>query len=174
MEHDRNLSRSLDSRNEYPAVDNRLAILAGWAITFALTIIFLWFGCLKFTAYEESGIAGFIMNSPLISWLHAMFGIAGGAQFLGIFEILTGLLIGGRLIDPRLSLIGGAMAVITFFITLTLMFTTPGIIQPGHDGPLALSAVPGQFLLKDLGLLVASLWILGTSWTEVQMRRQVQ
>ncbi len=72
-----------------------------------------------------------------------------------------------------MSLIGGVMGAITFFITLTLMLTTPGVIQPGHDGPFALSAVPGQFLLKDLGLLAASLWVLGTSWAEVQMRRRI-
>ncbi len=163
-----------DRASSVSSVGNtHLASLGEWSITFALTIIFLWFGVLKFTAYEASGVAGFIMNSPLISWLHGMFGIAGGAQFLGVFEILTGLLIGGRLIDPRLSLIGGAMGVITFFITLTLMLSTPGVIQPGFSGPFALSSVPGQFLLKDLGLLAASLWVFGASWDDVQARRAV-
>ena len=155
------------------AVDTRFAKLGNWAMIFALAVIFLWFGCLKFTAYEESGVAGFIMNSPLIGWLHSTFGVAGGAQFLGVFEILTGLLIAARVVDPRLSLVGGAMAVVTFLITLTLMFTTPGVIQPGYESFLALSAVPGQFLLKDLGLLAASLWVCGMSWAEVQMRRTV-
>ncbi|MGI8526204.1 MAG: DUF417 family protein [Pseudolabrys sp.] len=136
-----------------------------------LAIVFLWFGCLKFTAYEESGVAGFIMISPLIGWLHGLFGIAGGAEFLGVVEILTGLLIAGRLIDPRLSLIGGAMGVLTFLITLSLMFSTPGVIQAGYDVPLALSAVPGQFLLKDLVLLAACLWVVGASWDDVQARR---
>ncbi len=54
MEHDRNLSRNLSDQF---VADDRLAILGGWAITFALAIIFLWFGSL-FTAYEESGVAG--------------------------------------------------------------------------------------------------------------------
>ncbi|MBA3811742.1 MAG: DUF417 family protein [Caulobacteraceae bacterium] len=155
------------------AGDDRLASIGGWAITFALAIVFLWFGCLKFTAYEESGVAGFIMNSPLISWLHATFGIAGGAKFLGVFEILTGLLIAGRLISPRLSIIGGLMGLLTFFITLTLMLSTPGVIQPGFDGPFALSAVPGQFLLKDLISLAACLWVLGVSLAEARIRRRV-
>ena len=145
--------------------------LAGWAITFALAIIFLWFGLLKFTDYEASGVAGFIMNSPLIAWLHGAFGITGGAQVLGIFEILSGLLIAGRLISPRLSVIGSAMGVVTFFVTLTLMLTTPGVIQPGHSGLPFLSAVPGQFLLKDLGLLAASFWVLATSLAEMRAGR---
>jgi uncharacterized membrane protein YkgB len=32
-------------------------------------IIFLWFGGMKFTSYEASGIAAFITHSPLMSWL---------------------------------------------------------------------------------------------------------
>lgn len=114
------------------------------------------------------------MNSPLIAWLHGAFGVAGGARFLGVFEILTGLLIAGRLISPRLSAIGGAMGVVTFFITLTLMLTTPGVLQPGHPGPFFLSAVPGQFLLKDLGLFAACLWVLGTSLDEARARRRAK
>ena len=99
------------------------------------------------------------------------FGITGGARFLGIFEILSGLLILGRLVSPRLSVIGGAMGVVTFFVTPTLMLTTPGVIQPGHSGLPFLSAVPGQFLLKDLGLLAASFWVLATSLAEMRAGR---
>lgn len=143
--------------------------LGGWAITIALAIIFLWFGFLKFTDYEASGVAGLIMNSPLIAWLHGAFGTGGGARFLGVFEILTGLLIAARIISPRLSAIGGAMGVFTFLITLTLLLSTPGVVQPGYSG-LALSPMPGQFLLKDLGLLAACLWILGVSLAESRAR----
>ena len=143
----------------------------GWAITIALAVLILWFGCLKFTAYEQSGVAGFIMNNPLISWLHGVFGIAGGAKFLGVFEILTGLLIAGRFYDPRLSAIGGLMGLVTFFVTLTLLLTTPGTIQAGFSGPFALSAVPGQFLLKDLSSFAACVWILGVSLTEARKRQ---
>jgi len=48
-------------------VDDGPARIGGYAITIALTIIFLLFGCLKFTEYEQSGVAGFIMNNPLIA-----------------------------------------------------------------------------------------------------------
>ncbi len=163
----------IDADRPYTRVveHDSLERLAGWAITFALAIIFLWFGVLKFTDYEASGVAGFIMNSPLISWLHGAFGIAGGARFLGIVEILAGLLIAGRLISPRLSVIGGAIGVVTFLITMTLMFTTPGVIQPGHGGLPFLSPSPGQFLLKDLGLLAASFWVLAASLAEMRARR---
>ena len=151
----------------------RLEKAGGWAITLSLAVIFFWFGCLKFTAYEASGVAGFIMNSPLIGWLHGLFGIAGGAKFLGVFEIMTGLLVIGRFYDPRLSIIGGATGSITFFITLTLLLTTPGVIQAGFSSPLALSAVPGQFLLKDLTSFAACLWLLGVSIGEARARRLI-
>ncbi len=152
--------------------DDGLARVGGWAITFALAIIFLWIGILKFFDYEAAGVAGFIMNSPLIAWLHGVFGIAGGARFLGIFEILTGLLIAARVISPRLSAIGAAMGIVTFLITLSLMLTTPGVIQPGHSGPFFLAPMPGQFLAKDLVLLAACLWLLGTSLAEARTARR--
>jgi len=148
------------------------ARLAGWAVTGAMSIIFLWFGCLKFTDYEASGVAGFIINSPLVGWVNGLFGTAGGPHFIGVFEIVTGVLIAARLVSPRLSAIGGAMGVFTFLMTLSFMFSTPGVIQGGFSGPFALSAVPGQFLLKDLGLLTACLWILATSLDELRARNR--
>ena len=154
-------------------VDDGPARFGVYAITIALATIFLWFGCLKFTAYEQSGVAGFIMNNPLIAWLHGVFGTGGGAEFLGVFEIATGLLIAGSLVMPRLGVIGGVMGMLTFLVTLTCMFTTPGVIQFGFDGPFALSAVPGQFLLKDLGLFAACVWIAGTSLSAVRNRRRL-
>ena len=154
-------------------VEDASTRMGGYAIIVSLSIIFLWFGCLKFTSYEESGIAGFVLNNPLITWIYGVFGTGGGGQFLGIFEIATGLLIAGRLVNPRLGLIGGLMGMFTFFITLVCLLTTPGVIQPGFDGPFALSAVPGQFLLKDLGLFAACLWIAGTSLSQIRASRRL-
>ena len=129
-------------------------------VTYALALIFLWFGSLKFTQYEAAGIAPLVMNSPLVSWWHGLFGIAGTSRMLGVYEILTGLLIASRPFMPRLAAIGGAMATICFLVTLTFMLSTPGVAQPGYDNALALSPFPGQFLLKDVVLLAVSLWIL--------------
>ena len=70
--------------------------LAGWASTVTLVIIFLWFGSMKFMPFEAQGLQPIISNNPLISWLYTLFGVAGGAEFLGVFEIATGLLIAGR------------------------------------------------------------------------------
>ena len=51
-------------------------------LRWALVIVFLWFGGMKFTGYEANGIAPFIANSPIMSWLDALFGIQG-ADWIG-------------------------------------------------------------------------------------------
>ena len=139
-------------------------------VTYALALIFVWFGCLKFTQYEAAGIAPLVMNSPIVVWWHGSFGIAGTSRMLGIYEILTGVLIATRPFQPRLASIGGALATICFFITCTFMLSTPGVVQPGFDTPFALSAFPGQFLLKDVVLLAVSIWILFSARAEARTR----
>ena len=42
-------------------------------LRWALVIVFIWFGGMKFTAYEAQGIAPFIASRPFMSWLHALF-----------------------------------------------------------------------------------------------------
>lgn len=139
-------------------------------VTYALALIFLWFGCLKFTDYEAAGIAPLVMNSPLVTWWHGLFGIAGTSHMLGVYEILTGLLLAARPFSAKLASIGGAMATICFLVTCSFMLTTPGVMQPGADSPLELSPFPGQFLLKDVVLLAVSIWILFAARTEAKVR----
>jgi uncharacterized membrane protein YkgB len=139
-------------------------------VNYALALIFLWFGCLKFTQYEAAGIAPLVMNSPLVSWWHAMFGIAGTSRVLGVYEILTGLLLAARPFQPRLAAIGGAMAAICFLVTLSFLLSTPGVVQPGMTTALALSPFPGQFLLKDVVLLAVSIWLLLSARAEEIVR----
>ncbi len=154
-------------------VDAGLTItrIGGWAITLSLAVIFLWFGCLKFIPFEAESLVGIISNNPLISWLYSAFGVLGGAKFLGCFEIVTGLLIAGRLLNPKLSVLGGAMGTWSFFLTMTCMFTTPGFIQPGWEGTLALSPAVGAFLIKDIVLFSGCVWLVGVSLSEVRARQ---
>jgi len=49
--------------------------------------------------------------------------------------------------------------VLLFASTLSFLFTTPGVTAA--SGFPVLSVLPGQFLLKDLVLIGASLWTLG-------------
>jgi uncharacterized membrane protein YkgB len=126
----------------------------------ALIVVFVWFGCMKFTAYEANGNAGLIANSPFMSWMNVAFGIQGASYVIGVIELSTAAaLIAGAFV-PMLSALGAAMSTITFVITLTFFFSTPGVAEPTAGGFPAISAPIGQFLLKDLVLLAASVNLL--------------
>ncbi|GLK73604.1 DUF417 family protein [Ancylobacter dichloromethanicus] len=135
-----------------------MSILA--PLRWSLVVIFIWFGCMKFTSYEAHGIAGLIANSPFMSWLHVLFGIEGGARMVGVLELATAAaLIAGAFV-PVLSALGAAMSTATYVITLTFFTTTPGVFVPSLGGFPAISGDIGQFLLKDLVLLAASVTLL--------------
>lgn len=141
----------------------RHVIRAGVAgIYVAMAIIYFWFGGMKFTGYEANGIHGFVSNSPLLYWVYNLMSIQGFSNVLGVVEISIGLLIAGRLFSAKLSILGGLLSAGLFITTLSFMLTTPGVFEPSLGFP-AISVVPGQFLLKDLGLLAASIFIAGTS-----------
>ena len=141
----------------------RLGPLAAGVVRYGLALVFVWFGAMKFTSYEATGIAPLIANSPLVSWWHSLLGIQGASYLLGLVEITTGLLLAVRIPQPRLSAVGGAMAAFAFLITLSFFLTTPGVSEPLAGGFPAISADVGQFLLKDIGLLGAAIWLTGES-----------
>lgn len=160
---DATLHDSYSTTGTVTATGERIEILGAMVMRYGLALIFLWFGAMKFTSYEAIGVAGFVSSSPLVGWWHSAFGIQGTSNMLGVYEIATGILLLAGGAKPWLSVLGGAMAVIAFLITLSFMFTTPGVAEPLAGGFPAISAVPGGFLLKDLGLLGISLFILGMS-----------
>lgn len=135
----------------------------------ALAIIYFWFGGMKFTHYEAEGLVPLVSNSPFLGWVYNIFSVDTFSSLLGILEVSIGLLIAGRLVSPKLSLIGGALSAGLFFTTLSFMLSTPGVIEPGLGFP-AISVAPGQFLLKDIGLLAASVFVAGHSLTALESR----
>lgn len=142
-------------------------------LRWALVVVFLWFGGMKFTAYEAHGIAPFIANSPIMSWLHTLFGIQGASYVIGVIELSTAaaLILGAFL--PIFSALGAAMSSATYLITLTFFLSTPGVAEPTAGGFPAISAAPGQFLLKDLVLLAASLALLMASIQRGSQRPEI-
>lgn len=132
-------------------------------IRYALAVEFLWFGCMKFTAYEAIGNAPLIAHSPILGWMNTVFGIQGASYMIGAIELTTSamLLLGSMV--PVVSALGAAMSTTTFVVTLTFFASTPGVAEPSAGGFPAISALPGQFLLKDLVLLAASVTLLRAS-----------
>src|SRR3546814_5241399 len=55
----------------------------------SLVVIFLLFGGMKFTSYEAASIAPFIEHSPIMSWLHVLFGVQGASYVIGVIELST-------------------------------------------------------------------------------------
>ena len=132
-------------------------------LRWALVIVFMWFGGMKFTAYEAQGIAPFIEHSPLMGWLHSLFGVQGASQFIGTLELATAAALILGAFKPIFSVLGAAMSAATYAITLTFFLSTPGVAEPTAGGFPAISAMPGQFLLKDAVLLAASLVLLSAA-----------
>ena len=131
-----------------------------FVMRYGLAAVFLWIGLLKFTAYEAKNIEGLVANSPIWSWAYQSLGLQTLSGVIGAIEISIGVLIAMRAFSPKASAIGGIGAAITFIITLSFLLTTPGIWEAGYGFPFP-SAMPGQFLLKDLVLLGVSIWIAG-------------
>ena len=126
----------------------------------ALATVLIWIGAMKYTAYEAGEIEGLIASSPFIGWLYNVFDLQTTSNMIGTIEIITGLLLLSGLRFPTASAIGSLMAIGTFALTSTFIFSAPGW-EASLGGFPALSVVPGQFLLKDLVLLGASIHLLG-------------
>lgn len=123
---------------------------------YGLVVILLLIGGLKFTHSEAQGIQPLISHSPLMSWMYSALGLQAVSNLIGLIEIGIAFLMALRPLSPRTSFIGSVGAAITFLITLSFLITTPGAFEPGYWYPRL--GGTGQFLIKDLALLGASVW----------------
>jgi reactive chlorine resistance protein C len=153
---------AIGSPQTFRAVDQRLLLGGGNIIRYGLVVVIVWIGALKFTASEATRIQPFIEHSPFMSWLNVVFSVRALSAVLGTIEISAAVLIALRRWFPLPSAVGSALATLLFIGTLSFLFTTPGVTDAAAGGFPALSSV-GQFLLKDLVLLGASVWTLGES-----------
>ena len=139
---------------------------------YGLVIVLLWIGGMKFTAYEAEGIKPMVANSPLMGSVYRVMSVGGFSSLLGVVEIAIGVLIALRPVWPMGSAVGSGLAAGMFLTTLSFLVTTPGW-EPSLGGFPALSAMPGQFLLKDVVLLGASLFTAGESLEAAGSRRGI-
>jgi reactive chlorine resistance protein C len=146
---------------------DRIEMAGRHSVRYGLVLVLAWIGAMKFTAYEAAGISGFVSSSPLMSWAYQVFSQRQFSAILGVAELLTATLIALRPFSAKLSAAGSALAIGTFLTTLTFLFSTPGVIEPSLGFP-ALSAVPGQFLIKDVVLLGAAIWTAGEALRTVR------
>ncbi|MGY3529216.1 DUF417 family protein [Bradyrhizobium embrapense] len=133
----------------------RLLAILRWV----MVVIFVSFGMQKFTLQSAQGIVQFISNSPFVSWL-SVFGLRGEAYVLGVTEFGIAVLLAAGAFSPILSAIGALMGVITFAVTWSFFFTTPGVVKWSlSTDPMAWN-LAGEFLFKDIVLLCVCLVLL--------------
>ncbi|QQO32292.1 DUF417 family protein [Bradyrhizobium diazoefficiens] len=138
-------------------------------LRWVMVVIFVSFGMQKFTLQSAQGIVQFISNSPFVSWL-SIFGFRGEAYFLGVAEfVIAGLLAAGAF-SPILSALGSFMGVVTFAVTWSFFFTTPGVVKWSiSTDPMAWN-LAGEFLFKDIVLFCVCLVLLLASLPQAVTR----
>ena len=137
-------------------------------LRYGLVAILLYFGAFKFHPVEAKGIEPLVANSPLMSWLLPILGVRGVSNLLGVTEITIAVLIALRSFLPKASSLGSIIAIGMFLITLTFLFTTPGMWAHVPGFPLPLPSGSGGFLIKDVFLLGAAVWTAGEALRAVR------
>jgi uncharacterized membrane protein YkgB len=159
-------------------------LIAKKVVRYAIVVVFLWIGALKFFPYEADGIVPFIANSPFMSEFYNYpeqykkyespegslipknheweqhnntYGFSNG---LGIFLIAVGLLVASYKIIPLASLVGSVLVFIMTVGTLSFLITTPEAWVP-HLGDqqwgFPYLSGRGRLVIKDLVILGGSL-----------------
>ena len=77
---------------------------------------------------------------------------------IGLTEVIAALLMIVGMFKPQAGIIGGAIAVVMFFITSTMVITTPGALTPVNG--FNYMSFLGLFLFKDIINLGASLYLI--------------
>lgn len=92
--------------------EHPIAVAGRQWVRYALVVVIAWIGALKYSAYEAAAIHPLIANSPLMSWFYNILSVRALAATLGSLEIAPAVLIALRVLSPRLSAIGSAMAIL--------------------------------------------------------------
>ena len=155
------LEKSREQSHDKPLAE-RISAIGQLALRLSVVTVLAWVGAMKFTAYEAGAIEGLVASSPFLAWLYGLLSLQGASNLIGSIEIATALAILFGPLNRSVAIVGALGALATFSLTLTFLFSTPGW-EASLGGFPALSVVPGQFLLKDLVLLSASIFLLGNA-----------
>ena len=129
---------------------------------YSVSLILLWYGIFKFTPTEAAAIEGLVRSHPLMAWLYEILSVQGVSNLIGTIEIIAALFIALFPFSKVLSFLGGLASTLTFIITVSFLFTVPSMFKV-VDGLLVPAGGAG-FIIKDLVLLGASVWVTGISF----------
>lgn len=122
----------------------------------AAIIILLWIGIFKFTPTEAMAIKHYVGTSFLMSWMYKVGSVQAVSIFIGIFEIVTALLLIASFWNRKAGLLAGYLGAIIFLTTLSFLITAPGTWKV-VDGVITTDF----FVLKDLGYLGIFFLVIG-------------
>jgi uncharacterized membrane protein YkgB len=126
----------------------------------SMVVIFLLFGYQKWFDYEAQALIPYISHGPLIFWLYPAFGFRGGSWFLGVTEWLIAVLLLMGFRNKELGMLGALGSVVTFFSTVTIIPFMPSAWVASAGGFPAMAPDTTAFLMKDVVLLAASVYLL--------------
>ncbi len=149
--------------NAIIATGLKIQAVGGIMLRYGLVVVLAWIGAMKFTGYEAKAIQPLVASSPFMGWMYNFVTVQQFSTGLGCVEIAIATLIALRPWSAMLAVIGSAAAAGTFLTTLSFIISSPGW-EPSLGGFPALSAGTGEFVIKDLVLLGASIWLLGEAW----------
>jgi uncharacterized membrane protein YkgB len=125
----------------------------------AMVIIFAWFGYDKWFESEIRALTPLITHGPFIFWTIPVLGVRGTAILLGTSEWTFGTLLFLGFWNKKLGILGALGSTFTFIATITILPFVPDGWDAGAGGFPAM-AMNAAFLLKDLVLLVVSVYLL--------------
>jgi uncharacterized membrane protein YkgB len=143
----------------FPLAARPFDVLGGAILRYGLVLLLIDIGLLKFTEAEALTIQPWVAHSPFLGWLYGVTSVRGASNLIGVVEITLGVLLAVWRRWPRLSAMGSLGASGQFLITLSFLFTTPGL-SPDTQG----------FLFKDFMLFGAAVWTAGESLRAAQLR----
>jgi uncharacterized membrane protein YkgB len=137
---------------------NQSAYTLGYYISLlGAALILLWIGIFKFTPTEASAIKPLVENHFLTFFVYKIMSVHTVSNLIGAIEIIIALLLIFSAKFAVLKRYAGIGMTVTFLVTLSYLFTTPGMWKVVDGVP-----VTDFFILKDLMLLGFGLMILQT------------
>ncbi|WP_213278494.1 DUF417 family protein [Chryseobacterium indologenes] len=115
---------------------------------FGAALILLWIGIFKFTPTEAAAIKPLVENHFLTFFVYKIMSVQAVSNLIGTIEIIIALLLIFSAKFAVLKKYAGIGMVVTFLVTLSYLFTTPGMWKVVDGVP-----VTDFFIVKDLMLL---------------------
>jgi reactive chlorine resistance protein C len=160
-------------------------------LRFALVVVLVWIGGLKFANYEADGIVPLVSNSPVMSFFYhypspeyrghmnregelksanrdwqSSNGTYRFAHILGCVIVAIGLMIACYSFAPGIATVGSFLLILMSFTTLSFLVTTPEAWVPAlgdsaHGFPYL--SIAGRLIIKDIIMLGAAVVTLAES-----------